>query len=107
VYACIWNRPAVVADAIAADTTRHLLYSYSRILDSSRIQSYRLDFNPIETCDELDEFANLKCHTGDAENARHEIARHENAAPCCRGGKCGRKVGMCMPGLVYFNDLVL
>ena len=25
---------------------------------------------------------------GDAENARHEIAGHENAAPCCRGGKC-------------------
>jgi len=28
-------------------------------------------------------------HTnGDAENARHEIAGHENAAPCCRGEKC-------------------
>jgi len=26
--------------------------------------------------------------TGDAENARHELAGHENAAPCCRGGKC-------------------
>ena len=26
--------------------------------------------------------------SGDAENARHEIAGHENAAPCCRGGKC-------------------
>jgi len=25
---------------------------------------------------------------GDAENARHELAGHENAAPCCRGGKC-------------------
>jgi len=25
---------------------------------------------------------------GDAENARHEIAGHENAAPCCSGGKC-------------------
>ena len=25
---------------------------------------------------------------GDAENARHEIAGHENAATCCRGGKC-------------------
>ena len=25
---------------------------------------------------------------GDAENARHEIAGHENAAPECRGGKC-------------------
>jgi len=25
---------------------------------------------------------------GDAENAKHEIAGHENAAPCCRGGKC-------------------
>ena len=24
---------------------------------------------------------------GDAENARHELAGHENAAPCCRGGK--------------------
>ena len=24
----------------------------------------------------------------DAENARHEIAGHENAAPCYRGGKC-------------------
>jgi len=29
------------------------------------------------------------CHTcGDAENARHEIAGHENAAPDCKGGKC-------------------
>ena len=26
--------------------------------------------------------------TGDAENARHEIAGHENAAPECKGGKC-------------------
>ena len=26
--------------------------------------------------------------TGDAENARHELAGHENAAPFCRGGKC-------------------
>jgi len=26
--------------------------------------------------------------TRDAENARHELAGHENAAPCCRGGKC-------------------
>jgi len=25
---------------------------------------------------------------GDAENARHEIAGHENAAPDCKGGKC-------------------
>ena len=25
--------------------------------------------------------------TGDATNARHEIAGHENAAPCCRGWK--------------------
>ena len=25
---------------------------------------------------------------GDAENARHEIAEHENAAPECKGGKC-------------------
>jgi len=25
---------------------------------------------------------------GDAENARHEIAGHENAAPECKGGKC-------------------
>jgi len=25
---------------------------------------------------------------GDAENARHAIAGHENAAPSCRGGKC-------------------
>ena len=25
---------------------------------------------------------------GDAESARHEIAGHENAAPCCWGGKC-------------------
>ena len=25
---------------------------------------------------------------GDAENARHELAGHENAAPCCRGGNC-------------------
>jgi len=25
---------------------------------------------------------------GDAENARHEIAKHENAAPDCKGGKC-------------------
>ena len=24
---------------------------------------------------------------GDAENARHEIAGHENAAPCCTGEK--------------------
>jgi len=24
--------------------------------------------------------------TGDAENARHELVGHENAAPCCRGG---------------------
>ena len=29
-----------------------------------------------------------KQHNGDAENARHELAGHENAAPCCRGGKC-------------------
>ena len=26
--------------------------------------------------------------SGDAENARHEIAGHENAAPECKGGKC-------------------
>jgi len=25
---------------------------------------------------------------GEAENARHEIAGHENAAPECKGGKC-------------------
>jgi len=25
--------------------------------------------------------------SGDAENVRHELAGHENAAPCCRGGK--------------------
>ena len=25
---------------------------------------------------------------GDAENARHEIAGHENAAPECKAGKC-------------------
>jgi len=25
---------------------------------------------------------------GDAENARHEIAGHENAAPECKSGKC-------------------
>jgi len=25
---------------------------------------------------------------GDAENARHEIAGDENAAPECKGGKC-------------------
>jgi len=34
---------------------------------------------------------NDKSHSsiaGDAENARYEIAGHENAAPCCRGGKC-------------------
>ena len=28
------------------------------------------------------------CLCGDAENATHEFAGHENAAPCCRGGKC-------------------
>jgi len=28
------------------------------------------------------------CLEGDAENARHEIAGHENAAPCCSSGKC-------------------
>jgi len=27
-------------------------------------------------------------HGGDAENARHEIAVNENAAPECKGGKC-------------------
>ena len=32
--------------------------------------------------------ARSTCLMGDAENARHEIAGYENAAPCCRGGKC-------------------
>ena len=31
---------------------------------------------------------------GDAENAIHEIAGHENAAPCCRGGKCEKRDSM-------------
>jgi len=31
---------------------------------------------------------NLGFYHGDAENARQEIAGHENAAPCCRDGKC-------------------
>jgi len=31
---------------------------------------------------------NVASLTGDAENARHEIAGHENAAPECKGGKC-------------------
>jgi len=29
-----------------------------------------------------------KTESGDAENARHEIAGHENAAPECKSGKC-------------------
>ena len=35
-----------------------------------------------------DNDAPRKKSKGDAENARHEIAGHENAAPECRGGKC-------------------
>jgi len=30
----------------------------------------------------------LGARVGDAENARHEIVGHENAAPECKGGKC-------------------
>ena len=30
----------------------------------------------------------IRSDLGDAENARHELAGHENATPCCRGGKC-------------------
>jgi len=32
--------------------------------------------------------ATLPSLAGDAENARHEIVGHENAAPECKGGKC-------------------
>ena len=32
---------------------------------------------------------------GDAENARHEIAGHENAAPCCRGALSCRLMHSC------------
>jgi len=33
-------------------------------------------------------FCTICSTAGDAENARHEIAGHENAAPECKGGKC-------------------
>ena len=42
---------------------------------------------------DIDKLKKSSCYTGfvgDAENARHELAGHENAAPCCRGGKCER-----------------
>jgi len=32
--------------------------------------------------------ARRRRRNGDAENARHETAGHENAAPDCKGGKC-------------------
>ena len=57
--------------------------AYRRVYDSRHLQA---------ECQELGSAP--EPYAGDAENARHEIAGHENAAPCCRGGKCegrGRK----------------
>jgi len=60
---------AVLADASLADTRSESAAELIRQLKVYICNCYR----------------GLK---GDAENARHEIAGHENAAPECRGGKC-------------------
>jgi len=71
--------------ALLPQTDRATRYVSQNLVNWCTIIATSCTSNPQQIeATELEHYGRL----GDAENARHEIAGHENAAPECKGEKC-------------------